>query len=112
LESPQRSAELRIQVNRDFIPASVPEPTLQITIDNDLFDLTGKNFKHWIEYPLGCNPGDCGAYAAVLVDLPTEMLNRFVLATKVKGTLSDIPFELTTEHGHRIGAFIQRLAGK
>lgn len=112
MPSPQPSAELRIQVNRNFIAALVPDPSLAITIDNDRrYELTGPEFKHWTEYPFGCNVGDSCVYTAVLVDLPTEVLRRMAGATNVRGTISGTPFELTTEHRRRLRAFINRISG-
>jgi hypothetical protein len=40
-----------------------------------------------------------------------EMLRRMAAATLVQGTISGTPFELTVDHGQRLGAFIKRIAG-
>jgi hypothetical protein len=108
----QDSVELRVQVNRNFFAALVPDPQLEITIDSDArYDLTGGDFKHWTEYPNGCRPGDICIYTAVLVDLPVQILRRIVAARMVRGTISGTPFELSGEQRLMLDRFVRRIAG-
>jgi len=108
---PQKLVELRVQANRNFVAARVPDPRIEITInDNTRFDLTGGDFPMWTEYPHGCAPGDC-VYSGVLVDLPVDLVRRWVEAKRVTGTLSGTPFELTADQQRMLGEFITRIAG-
>ena len=92
MPSPRREAEIRVQVNRGFIPALVPDPQLLIKIDETgWIDLLGPNFKHSTEYPSSCSPGTICAYTAVLVNVPVALLRQMALATDVAGTLSGTP---------------------
>jgi hypothetical protein len=49
---PQKLVELRVQANRNFVAARVPDPRIEITInDNTRFDLTGGTFQCGLNTP-------------------------------------------------------------
>lgn len=111
MPSPQESAELRVQVNRNFIAAPAPDPHLEIVIDRDIrHELTGSKFKHRTEYPAECRSGDGCVYTAILVDLPIEMLRRIADARTVTGTISGTPFELSDAQRRELETFVRRIA--
>jgi hypothetical protein len=110
---PQREAELRVEVNRNFIPAPAPDPRLGITINADgSYDLTGPDFRHSTEYLNGCSAGDLCVYTAELVDLPITILQRMATARTVTGAISGTPFALTEDQLQELGAFVKRITGR
>lgn len=112
ISSPQDWAELRVQVNRNFIPAMIPDPRLEIRVDGETYDLTAPAFQHWTEYPNGCHVGETCAYSAVLVDLKTDMIKRIAHASSVVGSIGGIPFELTHEQEENLERFVARIGGQ
>lgn len=106
------SAELRVQMLRNFAAALVPDPSLSMMVDKDRqYELTGPGFRHWTEYSGGCAVGDSCVYSAVLVELPIEVLRVIGASASAHGTISGVPFELTAEHRRWLTAFIDRITG-
>lgn len=106
------SAELRVQVLRNFAAALVPDPSVSIMVDKDRqYDLTGPGFKHWTEYPPGCAAGDGCAYSAVLVELPIEILRVIGAGGTAHVTISGVPFALTAEQRRWLTVFLSRITG-
>jgi hypothetical protein len=109
LEKPVPAAQIRAQINRDFIPASVPDPALEISIDNRPFSDLTKRFPHWTAYPDGCRPGDSCPHEAVIVDVPVPILRDMVAGRIVTGDVSGTRFEIGPAQLEQLARFVRRI---
>jgi hypothetical protein len=109
LETPAPTAQIRAQINRDFMPASVSDPALEIAIDNRPFSDLTKRFPHWTAYPDGCRPGDSCAHEAVIVDVPVTILRDMGAGRIVIGHVSGTRFEVGPTQLEQLGRFVRRI---
>ena len=105
--SPLSTAQIRAQINRDFIPASVPPPKLEISLNNQLFSELTKLFPRWTVVPDGCLPAEGCAYEAIIVEVPTSFLGEMAAASVVAGEVSGTQFAMTPAQREQLGQFVQ-----
>lgn len=106
-QSPVSTAQIRAQINRDFLPASVPPPKLEISLNNQRFSELTKLFRRWTVVPDGCLPADGCAYEAIIVEVPTSLLSEIATASVVVGQVSGTRFEITPLQREQLAQFVQ-----
>lgn len=113
LPIPQRSVEVRFQLNRNFIPSPFLVPRVEMVIDGATRrELTSAAFKSWIEYPNGCAAGDGCTHSAILVEVPVQELRRWAMARGFAGNASGTPFELSSTQRQQLGRFLDHISGE
>jgi hypothetical protein len=111
LQAAPSTVQLRVQINRSFVPALVPDhPDVQIVVDGrSAHNLTGPRFKHWVDSP-GDGPGVVStAPNGVIIELPVSLLQEMATARTVDGTTAGITFAMATPHLVQLEAFLKRI---
>jgi hypothetical protein len=106
-QSPLSTAQIRAQINRDFIPASVPPPKIEISLSKQPFSELTKLFPRWTVVADGCLPADGCAYEAIIVEVPISFLGEMAAASVVVGEVSGTQFEITPLQREQLGQFVQ-----
>ena len=107
LQSPLSTAQIRAQINRDFIPASVPPSKLAISLNNQPFTELTMQLPSWTVVPDSCLPADGCAYEAIIVEVPTSLLSEMAAAFVVVGDVAGTQFEMSPLQRKQLGRFVQ-----
>ena len=111
-QSPLSTAQIRAQINRDFVPASLPPPKLEISLDDQPFSELTQQFPRWTVVPDGCLPADGCAYEAIIVEVPTSLLKKMAEASALIGDVSGTQFEIAPLQREQLRHFIQVVGGR
>jgi hypothetical protein len=111
METPVTTVQIRAQINRNFIPAFVPDPKLEISVNNQPFSELTKLFPRWTAYPHNCLPADSCAYEAVIVEVPLSLLKEIATARVVTGDVSGTRFEITPPQVEQLARFVLLVGG-
>jgi hypothetical protein len=111
-QSPLSNAQIRAQINRDFVPASLAPPKLEISLDGQPFSELTQQFPRWTVVPDGCLPADGCAYEAIIVEVPTSLLKKVAEASAVIGDVSGTQFEIAPLQREQLRQFVQVIGGR
>ncbi len=109
LTSTPRRVLLRMQINRSFVPAPSPKPSLMLTLNGHTsLELTGPAFAHHLDYP--CGMGEGCTYDAVVAQVPWDQFEKIAAASAIRGTLLGRRFWFTSQQAASLERFRRHVA--